>query len=149
MWYFSAIRLNAKPLRYKPQSYVTELIVAGLTDVATDTEKGQTITQNKGVSSTKKFYLDINIAHDRMGHMNEKDLHSTMKQHGIVLTGKLQPCSACLLYKSRIKNISKLSFTQATMPGERIFMDTRGPHEQTLGRHYYWNKICDQYSKMS
>jgi transposase InsO family protein len=101
------------------------------------------------VSRIKKIYLDINIAHDRMCHINEQDLKTTMKQFGIELTGNMNPCPACLLYKSKIKNIPKLSTTQATKSGERIFMDTSGPFTKSLGGNYYWHKICDQYTTMS
>ena len=135
----------------KPKVHVTELFVAGTAAVPKEgtTDNSQTETLDKRVSSIKKVYLDINIDHDRMCHINEKDLRATMYKYGIKLTGNRNPCPACLIDKAKIKTIPKMSLTQATRPGERIFMDTSGPFTTTLSGNFYWNKICDQYSKFS
>ena len=59
--------------------------------------------------SRNKIYLDINIAHDRKGHMNENSSKTTMKQYAIESAGTLSLCPACLAYKSKTKIINKLS----------------------------------------
>ena len=73
------------------------MFVAGTAAVPKEgtTDNSQTATLNKRVSSIKKVYLDINVAHDRMCHINEKDLRATMNKYGIELTGKMNPCPAC------------------------------------------------------
>jgi hypothetical protein len=79
--------------------------------------------------------LDINEAHQKFGYMSERMLQLTAKWDIMVFTGKLQPCSACLLYKATQRPVKKTTLTKANYPGERIQMDVSGPFPNTLGGH--------------
>jgi hypothetical protein len=92
--------------------------------------------------------LDINEPHQKFGHMSERMLQLTAKRDNIVLTGKLQPCPACLMYKEPQRPVKKTTLMKATYPGERIHMDVSGPIPNTLGEHKYWVMFKDQYSGM-
>jgi hypothetical protein len=94
----------------------------------------------------KIIYLDINEVHQKFGHMSERILQLTAKQDSIVLTGKLQPCPACLLSKATQRPVKKTTLMKATYPGERIHMDVSVPFPNTLGGHKYWVMIKNQYS---
>jgi transposase InsO family protein len=87
--------------------------------------------------------LDINEAHQKLGHMSERLLQLTAMQDNIVLTGKLQPCSACLLYIATRRPVKKTTLMKA------IYMDASGPFPNTLGGHKYWVMFNDQYSGMA
>ena len=43
--------------------------------------------------------VDINVFHDRAGHLSEPILRESARQRGITLTGRMEPCT-CLLYTS-------------------------------------------------
>ena len=94
-------------------------------------------------------YMEINEAHQKFGHISERMLQVTAKRDNIVVTGKLQPCSACLLYKATQRPVKKETDMKATYPGERIHMDVSGPFPTTLGGHRYWVMFKDQYSGMA
>jgi len=49
--------------------------------------------------------IDINNAHERLGHIGEDILCKTMKYYGIKLTGKLEACSSCIQAKTIVNNI--------------------------------------------
>ena len=44
--------------------------------------------------------VDINVFHDRVGHLSEPVLRESAWQRVITLTGRMEPCSTCLLYTS-------------------------------------------------
>ena len=44
--------------------------------------------------------VDINVFHDRAGHLSEPILRESARQRGITLTGRMEPCTTCLLYTS-------------------------------------------------
>jgi hypothetical protein len=67
---------------------------------ATTNKKVQQNVHNKEKTTAKRIYLDINEAHQKFGHMSERMLQLTAKRDNIVITGKLQTCPACLLYKA-------------------------------------------------
>jgi len=63
--------------------------------------------------------MDINKAHDNMIHMGEAIVHKTMACYGIKLTGKMEPCNACLrANKARAKTMKKLTNCVAMKAGE-------------------------------
>jgi len=47
--------------------------------------------------------MDINEVHDKMAHMGEDIVQKSMAQYGNKLTGKMEPCDACLKAKARAK----------------------------------------------
>jgi hypothetical protein len=75
-----------------------------------------------------------------------KGCYNLQPRYNIVLTGKLQPCPACLLYKATQQTVKKTTLMKATYPGERTHMDVSGPFPNTLGGHKYWVMLKDQYS---
>jgi hypothetical protein len=81
-------------------------------------------------------------------HISERMFKITAQRDNLVLTGKLQPCSACLLYKASQRPVKKDTLMKATYAGERIHMDVSGPFPPTLGGHRYWVMFKDQYSGM-
>ena len=91
--------------------------------------------------------MDINIAHDKFGHVNEELLRKTCKEANIKLTGKLKDCLGCLVSKARAKGVSKATNERSKVPGDRLFMDTSGPYSRSLGGNYYWLKIVDDASR--
>ena len=99
------------------------------------------------VSDIKK--MDINRAHEILGHINKNQLIQTAKINGIELTGKLMVCEGCSLAKSRAKSIKKITENKSERPGERLFIDTSGPFSKTIKGNRYWIKIVDDYSRYS
>jgi hypothetical protein len=77
--------------------------------------------------------MDINEAHQKFGHISERMLKITVQRDNLVLTGKLQSCSACLLYKASKKD----SLMKATYAGERT------PHGcvRTIPPYIRWTQI--------
>ena len=90
--------------------------------------------------------LDINEAHEKMGHSCAAVLKSTCKQMGIQLVGSLKACEACMKAKARAKPVKKTTDKKATRVGERVFLDTSGPFAPSIRGSKYWGKICDQFS---
>jgi transposase InsO family protein len=101
------------------------------------------------VSHKHKLAMDINEAHQRLGHVGESVLRSTMRTHNITLTGTMIPCDACMLYKATQRPTRKITSITAQHPGDRMYVDTSGPFPRTLGGNHYWVKFCDQFSGMS
>ena len=92
--------------------------------------------------------MDINIAHARMAHANEGIIRKTLMASGIQVTGTLQACGPCSLYKAKAKVLPK-SASQAQFRGQRLHLDLSGPYSTTVTGDTYWVKIKDNYSKMS
>jgi hypothetical protein len=107
------------------------------------------VTDGPGNKSNRILTIDMNTAHNRFGHVNEQSLRTTMSHFGIKLTGKLNACPGCLLYKARARGVPKTTKLNASSPGGNFYLDTSGPYSETLKRNRYWVKICDQYSGMS
>jgi hypothetical protein len=76
--------------------------------------------------------IDINEAHDKMGHFGEAMLRKTYKDMGMKLSGTLKPCDGCLRAKAQRKAISKVSSSKATAPGGRLCIDIVGPTHRRL-----------------
>jgi hypothetical protein len=93
--------------------------------------------------------MDITTAHNRLAHTSESILWETMKEYGIKLTGKLNACDECLQIKAKAKGVPKATKTVASEPGERLYVDTSGPYDNTINNNQYWIEIFDQYSRMS
>ena len=92
--------------------------------------------------------MNINIAHNKLGHVNLNLVKNTLHQADILSTGVAQQCAPCLLYKAKVKAIPKYA-TQATYPGERLHVDLTGPYARNKIKDQYWIKFKDQFSKMS
>ena len=95
----------------------------------------------------KRTKMNINVAHDAFGHMDEVILREYCKRHNIELTGNMKTCVGCMIAKAQRKPVKKQTSTRATSAGERIYIDTSGPYPRSLRGKKYWFKIVDDYSR--
>ena len=102
--------------------------------------------QQKSVIKKKERSVDINDAHDKMGHTCEQAIRATCKQMNVKLTGELKACEACMKAKAKAKAVKKTTEHKATKIGERLYLDTSGPFAPSMRGSRYWGKICDQFS---
>ena len=93
-----------------------------------------------------KRNIDINVAHDQWGHHGERRLREMASIYGFRLTGNLRPCDACGIAKISQTRISKSTKVKATMPGERLYMDTTGPFSQCSPQTRYLHGAVDDFS---
>ncbi len=91
--------------------------------------------------------VDINVAHDVCGHKGEALLKKTYKALGVTLTGTLKACEGCGFAKAKAKAVSKTTATNATKPGERLYLDTTGPFTPTLNGYRYWIQVVDDFTR--
>ena len=109
-----------------------------------DVNKKTNAPRPKGPNTrTSLLRMDINEAHQKFGHLSEGVLRRSMKYHGYELTGELRTCAACALFKARARPLAKVTKMLAYRPGERIYMDTKGPFPATLSGHTYWIKFTN------
>ena len=92
--------------------------------------------------------IDINEAHDKMGHISYEQIKRTLRLQGYDVRGEIKVCEACKLAKARRKNVSKTTHTKAEEPGHRMFIDISGPFTPSIGGAKFWLQIVDDYSKM-
>ena len=76
--------------------------------------------------------MDINVAHDKFGHIGDKHLRKTLQGFGVEVTGTSSRCEACALSKAKHKVVRKVTQVKATRPGERLFVDIGGPFTKAL-----------------
>ena len=105
---------------------------------------GEQVVDTEAKDSKRK--MDINDAHEKMGHSCASVLIATCKQMGIKLVGSLKACEACMKAKARAKPVKKSTNKIASRVGERVFLDTSGPFAPSIRGSRYWGKICDQFS---
>ncbi len=72
-----------------------------------------------------------------------------MARYGIKLTGKMEPCDACLRAKARVKNMKKTTECMATTASKHLCLDTTGSFEPSISSTWYDTKIVDQFSQKS
>ena len=68
---------------------------------------------------------------------------------GVKLTGTLQVCNGCAQSKENTRGVRKKTYTTASQPGERIFVDTTGPFSESLIGNWYWIVVVDNYKRYS
>jgi hypothetical protein len=106
-------------------------------------DKGNT----KGQKHVKIKSMDINEAHDKLGHKGEVLLKKTLKHHSIKVTGELQSCEGCCLAKAKQKSVSKTTNIRAKSPGERLFVDMSGPFTATILGSRYQIQVVDDATR--
>ena len=74
---------------------------------------------------------------------------TTYNAIGVKLTGTLQVCDVCASSKAKARAVRKKTYTRASQPGERIFVDTTGPFTESLIENLYWIGVVDDYSRYS
>jgi hypothetical protein len=126
-----------------------EVFSGYLKEYKVSTKEDSTSQPKNATRRIQPKLMDINEAHQNFGHISERMLKITAQRDNWVLTGMLQPCSACLLYKASQRPVKKDTLMKATYPDERIHMDVSGPFPHTLGEHKYWVMFRDQYSGMA
>ncbi len=106
-------------------------------------EEGNTI--RKPLNELKS--IDINEAHDKLGHIGERLIRKTLKHLNIEVYGELKNCEGCRLAKAKQKNVSKTTNVKATKFGERLFIDTSGPFTETPGGSKYQFQVVDDFTR--
>ena len=100
-------------------------------------------------SITKKWIkVDINEAHELLGHVGERSLRDTAKTLEWDLTGQLEVCTGCTEAKAKATAVPKNTTVKATRPGERLFTDISGPYANSVIGSRYWIMVVDDYSRM-
>jgi hypothetical protein len=61
--------------------------------------------------------IDINEAHDKMGHTHEALLKKTLKMIRCKITGTLASCEGCAFAKAKERAVSKTMNAKAVEPG--------------------------------
>ncbi|CAB1113034.1 unnamed protein product [Ectocarpus sp. CCAP 1310/34] len=102
------------------------------------------------LGSTEKS-VDINRFHRSLAHACEPLLRETAQQRGIVLTGKLEPCTDCMKAKGRRASVPRGPGARASKPLGRVHLDLCGPLVPSLCGNLYlfvavdsasrWNKV--------
>ena len=90
--------------------------------------------------------MDINVVR-RYSHLGEKLLCTTYNALGVKLKYTLNVCNGYARYKAKAHAVNKNTYTRASQPGERIFVDTNGPFPEILIGNWYWIGIVDNYSR--
>ena len=101
------------------------------------------------VTHKKTIRLDINVAHNILGHPDARMVKVMAGLQGWTLTDTLLPCRSCALAKARAKAVPKSTMTRARHPGKRLFLDISGPFPTSLLSNRYWFKIVDDHSRYS
>ena len=131
------------PFQKEPNSGMFSLMTHRLTSNSwTSVNCAKEIQENK----EQPKMVDINEAHDKLGHCCENIIRRTCKHLHIEVKGNLLPCDACMRTKAKAKSVKKVTQTKATKIGERLYLDTSGPFPPSLKGSKYWGKICDQYT---
>ena len=97
----------------------------------------------------KNMKIDMNQAHEVMGHINWKQTKDMAKSEGFSLTGQPRVCDSYTKAKAKSKDEQKITETKARKPGECIFINTSGPYAPTCSGSRYWVKTVDHFSRYS
>ena len=101
------------------------------------------------IEKKRQETMDINEAHRKFGHATEKVVRSLLKSQSIKPTGEWSVCDGCARAKATQKRTNKITATEAEERGERLFMDTSGPYNETVAGSRYWFKIVDDKTRKS
>eukprot|EP00957_Ditylum_brightwellii_P199183 15183399-Ditylum_brightwellii.AAC.1 len=111
-------------------------------------------TANAGAEGGRGLRLNVNKAHDLLGHSDEDKTRAPAKHLGWTITcGKMKPSKSCAVGKACQKNVSKTSqHVKAATPGERIFLDIATIKGQKGGpvvnSEKNWRIMVDEYSTL-
>ena len=82
--------------------------------------------------------------------MREDLLRKTAKQIGVKLQGQLVPCQGCSEAKGIRKPVKPFTYTRATKPAERCFVDLSGPKSvKSMGGNKYMMIVRDDFSRFT
>jgi hypothetical protein len=113
----------------------------------TGDENPAAVEQRPTVLPKMPTKLDVNEAHDVLGHKGEALLRKTHSRLDVTLAGALKPCEGCGFAKAKAKAASKTASAKATKPGEQLFLDTSGPFSPTLNGHKCWIQVVDDFTR--
>ena len=92
--------------------------------------------------------MDINVVR-RYSHLGEKLFCTTYNALGVKLTGTQQVCDGSARSKEKERAVRKKTYTRASHPGERIFVDTTGPFPGSFIGNRYWIGVLDDHIRYS
>ena len=107
---------------------------------------GETI-EKRNANENNDVIVEINEAHEMLGHVGEKCLRETSKLFGWKLIGNLQVCAGCAAAKAKARAVPKMTQEKATTPGERLFIDISGPYAKSAVGNQYWVMAVDDYTR--
>ena len=82
--------------------------------------------------------VDINVFHDRAGHLSEPILRESARQRGITPTGRMEPCTTCIPARGTRADVPKRGEGRAgKAPGDLLHIDMCGPYTTTIGGNHY------------
>ncbi|CAB1115173.1 unnamed protein product [Ectocarpus sp. CCAP 1310/34] len=91
--------------------------------------------------------IDVNLLHVSSSHANEFLLRELAKQHGLRLTGVLQPCGGCLQAKGKKAGVPHQLGTRAERPHDLWHIDLCGPMTASLGGSFFMIMFVDSFSR--
>ena len=92
--------------------------------------------------------VDINLAHQCLGHISEAAIWHMAVRHGWKLKGTMsKSCAGCGYAKGQQKNIPKETAKCASVIGERLFIDLSGPFTISPRGNRYWCLIIDDATR--
>jgi len=92
--------------------------------------------------------VDVNVAHECLGHVSLASIQALAKQYNCKLTGKFRSgCQGCAYAKSKQKNVPNNTTKRATQRGERLFVDLSGPFTKSLKGNKYWMLVVDDFTR--
>jgi hypothetical protein len=77
--------------------------------------------------------MDINEAHQKLGHIHPVLLKTTLIHYGYKATGVFTPCHSYMMLNAQEKAAKTFTDLNVTKPGEILYIDTRGPLPTHLG----------------
>lgn len=101
-----------------------------------------------GTNPNEIWKIDIDDVHKHLGHVHGQQVRLTFQNAGFQLIGELQPCPACLQAKTKQKAVCKITWLRASLPGERIFVDSTGSFMPSIGGIKYWVQANDNKTRM-
>ena len=100
-----------------------------------------------GARPTPSTAADINEFHCSHSHTHEDLLRKTAKQIRVKLQGQVVPCQGCSEARGIRKPVKSFTYTRATKPAERCFVDLSGPKSvKSMGGKEYMMIMRDEFS---
>ena len=91
--------------------------------------------------------VDINHVRVSSSHLNERLMRETPKQHGVTLTGVLQPSGGCLEAKGVRAGLPRRTTSRAGKLVATVHIDLAGPYEASVGGSVYLITFVDSASR--
>ena len=132
------VKLKVKRYASEVQSAKTNLIEKN----KYDNDEKEEWRKNLGLPNK----MDINVVH-RYSHLGEQMLRIIYNALGVTLTYTLQFCDYCARLKEKPCVVRKETYTEASNPGEMIFVDTTGTFTEILIGNRYCIGVVENYSR--